>query len=160
MSSAAQIEALEDGSIDVGLLRGIISDDRFSSEVVLEEPFVAVIWEGHPLSGEESIALAQLSDDAFILFPRSVAPAVHDDISAIFREAAVEPTIVMEAQEWLTIIGLVQSGIGVSIAPASFRRLQWGDVNYVALRDVSVKTSVSVCMPKRSVKPVSISCNR
>jgi DNA-binding transcriptional LysR family regulator len=117
----------------------------------MEEPFVAVLWEGHPLSAEKSIRLADLADDDFILFPRSVAPAVHDEIREIFRETEVEPTIIMEAQEWLTIIGLVQSGIGVSIAPASFERLRWDDVHYVGLSDVSILTSVSVCTPKKRV---------
>lgn len=155
LPSSEQVTALEEGAIDVGLLRGTVFDERLQWEVLLEEPFVAVLPGSHKLRDREAIRLAELAGEGFVLFPRAVAPALRDEISAIFGQAGVQPLTVLEAQEWLTIVGLVETGIGVSIAPASFRRLQWGDVRYVALSDVAARTAIAACVSRRRANPAA-----
>lgn len=88
-SSAEQASALGRGAIDVGFLRGAISDGEIHCEPVLEEPFMAVLPNAHRLSRRRTLDLNELADDKFIMFPRSVAPALWDEVSAIFRRASV-----------------------------------------------------------------------
>jgi DNA-binding transcriptional LysR family regulator len=155
LPSADQVAALDEGVIDIGLLRGKVVEDRLHCSVILEEPFVAVVSGNHPFHGRRSVGLQELAQEDFVLFPRGVAPALRDEISAIFREAGVEPRTVMEAQEWLTIIGLVETGIGVSIAPSSFQRLRWGEVEYLELANVSATTSISACTSRKGGSPAA-----
>ena len=155
MSSSAQIAALEDGAIDVGLVRGPVTSDRLYSQIIIEEPFVAVLCEGHPLAGADSLDLAELGEEDFVLFPRAVAPALYDELRSLFEEAGIDPRVTMEAREWLTIIGFVETGMGVTVAPASFHRLKWGDVCYVPLRNSRSTTSISVCAPLSRTNPIT-----
>lgn len=155
ISSAAQVAALKEGAIDVGLVRGEVRDPALRCQRLLEEPFVAVLPGRHKLASRECVRLEELADEDFILFPRAVAPALHDEIGTLFHEAGVQPVTVLEAQEWLTIIGLVETGIGITIAPASFRRLKWGDVHYASLAGTAARTSISACVPKARNSPTA-----
>lgn len=57
-----------------------------------------------------------------------------------------------EAQEWLTILGLVEAGPVVSLVPASFRQLRWGGVQYRPFAPPREFTDVFVCW--RAAPPV------
>ena len=54
---------------------------------------------------------------------------------------------------WLTIVGLVKAGLGVSLVPFSFRKLGWGKVQYRPLQKVRAKSSVALCYKSGSVSP-------
>lgn len=156
MSSASQIAALSDGSIDLGFVRQ--PGRRFAhlrTELSFSEPLGIVVPSGHRLSGRESIALKEVAQDEFILFPQSVAPGLHGQVMELFYRAGFAPCVVQEAQEWLTIVGLVDAGVGLSIVPASFRRLRWGAVQYIDLAEADVVTTVSLFAPAGVGRPTA-----
>jgi DNA-binding transcriptional LysR family regulator len=153
MSTSAQVQALRDGTIDVGFLREPWPDEAIFCEPVVREPYVAVLPPEHPLTGRPRIPLAELAGEPFVHFPREVAPTLHDQVMALCRAAGFAPRVVQVAQEWLTIVGLVESGLGVSLAPASFRRLRWGGVRYVPLSPRGLLTTVALCRPRGVVSP-------
>lgn len=145
LSTAAQLDALRSGFIDVGFLREPVADPAIVAERVVKEPFSAVLPPGHRLASHRTIDLAALAGEGFVLFPRAVAPALYDQVRAICRAAGFEPRQVQEAEEWLTIVGLVDAGLGVSIVPASFERLRWGKVSYHRLARIRRLTTISMC---------------
>ncbi|HEU4454256.1 MAG TPA: LysR family transcriptional regulator [Longimicrobium sp.] len=153
LSTSAQVQALADGTIDVGFLREPAPDAEIVSEPVAREPFVAVLPPAHPLAGRRGISLEELAEEPFVHFPREVAPTLHDQVMALCRQAGFAPRVVQVAQEWLTIIGLVESGLGVSLAPASFRRLRWGGVRYVPLSPRGMLTTIALCRPRGVPSP-------
>ena len=131
LSSAAQGEALREGRIDAAFLREPAPlEETLRFELILEEPFIAVLPPEHPLLSRRRIPLQELAGEPFVHFPRSVAPGLYDLVLALCQGAGFQPRVVQEAQEWLTIVGLVEAGVGVSLVPESFRRLKWGDVAY------------------------------
>ena len=71
------------------------------------------------------------------------------------RRADFRPRVVQEAREWLTIVGLVEAGLGVSLVPASFRRLAWGDVQYRPLGPPREFTTIYVCWRPASIPPTA-----
>jgi DNA-binding transcriptional LysR family regulator len=144
LSTAEQIEALRSGAIDLGFLRETRDAPDLTTELVLREPFVAVLPGEHPLTAEPALNLAQLSQEPFVLFPQRVAPGLHAQVFELCRRAGFTPQTVQVAQEWLTIVGLVDAGVGVSLVPASFERLRWGDVQYRPLNDADVETTLSL----------------
>ncbi|HEX8710103.1 MAG TPA: LysR substrate-binding domain-containing protein [Pyrinomonadaceae bacterium] len=154
LSSAAQTVALADGSIDVGFVREAVEHgDDLVSEPILREEFVAVLPPAHPLATRRRLPLHALAEEPFVHFPRVVAPALYDQIADACRRAGFRPRVVQEAQEWLTILGLVEAGLGVSLVPASFCRLQWGGVQYKALGPPREFTDVFVCWRAAPVVP-------
>lgn len=146
LSSAAQAAALAEGSIDVGFVReAVVQGSDLICEPILREEFVAVLPPSHALAGREQLPLGDMAGEPFVHFPRAVAPALYDQIADACRRAGFRPRVVQEAQEWLTILGLVEAGLGVSLVPASFRRLRWGGVQYRPLAPPREFTDVFVC---------------
>ncbi|MDQ1018448.1 LysR family transcriptional regulator [Streptomyces afghaniensis] len=135
MTTAPQLAALRDGTIDVGLLREPPDDDPdLAFRTVLTEPFVAVLPSSHPLAVHRTIALADLADSPFVLLPRESGPGLHDRITALCATAGFTPRVAQEAVEWQTVCALVETGLGVSLAPAGMRRIR--------LRGVAFRTVV------------------
>jgi DNA-binding transcriptional LysR family regulator len=157
LSTAAQGLALSDGVIDVGFVREAVElrADLICEPLVREE-FVAVLPPSHPLAAAGQLPLGALADEPFVHFPRAVAPALYDQIADACRRAGFRPRVVQEAQEWLTILGLVEAGLGVSLVPASFRRLRWGGVQYKPLGPPREFTEVFVCRRAAPVMPTVI----
>ena len=114
-------------------------------EEVLREPFVAVLPLRHALAARRTVSLSALAGEPFIHFPREVSPGLFDQVLALFGQSGTSPRIIQEAREWLTIVGLVESGLGVSLVPASFRKLRWGRVVYRPIQPSEARTTVALC---------------
>lgn len=61
----------------------------------------------------------ELVDSPFIPFSRAAATGLHDTIIGVCIDAGFSPNIVQEAHAWLSVVGLIDSGLGITIAPAS-----------------------------------------
>lgn len=145
LSSAAQLAALQNGTIDIGFIREAQPQQDIVCKPIVKERFIAVVAKQHPLAKKETIRLTDLKPEPFVHFPRSVAPALYDKVNLLFAKAKFYPNIVQEAYEWQTIVSLVEANLGVSICPASFQKLRIGKVQYKPLADVKTETNISVC---------------
>jgi len=103
---------------------------ELDSKPVSWEPLVAVFPEGHPLTAQRRIDLALLAGEPFILVASHRGSGLRDLILEQCRKAGFAPNVVQEATLIQTIGGLVASGVGVSLVPASLRRLQTVGVDY------------------------------
>jgi DNA-binding transcriptional LysR family regulator len=82
--------ALHSGTIDVALALYPDIVSELSYRPIRDERVVAVLSSSHPLAGEETIHLAALADE-FLLFPRDLAPRLHDFYVNLCRSAGFEP---------------------------------------------------------------------
>jgi DNA-binding transcriptional LysR family regulator len=145
MHSGPQIAALQAGTIDVGILRDPILDDTLLSRILIREGFVAVLPRRHPLAKRKRLAPGDLAGESFVLFPRELAPGLHDTIHGICRRAGFVPRQRHEALEWHTIAGLVSAELGVSIAPAGLRKLTWTGVEYRSIHAPGAYSTILAC---------------
>lgn len=145
LSSAAQIEALQTRRIDIGFIREAGKIEGVTCQKIIEEDFVAVLSNQHPLAKQTAIQLKDFKEEPFIHFPRIVAPALYDKVHTLFAKGRFQPQVVQEAFEWQTIVSLVEANLGVSICPSSFQKLKIGNVQYRPLKGVQTKTTISVC---------------
>jgi DNA-binding transcriptional LysR family regulator len=157
MSTSAQLEALKAGIIDVGFLREPTVDESLIAEPVVREPFVVVLPPEHALRTRSRLPLEALAGEPFVLFPRFVAPTLYDQVIELCRSAGFHPKRVQEAQEWLTIVSLVDTGLGVSLVPASFERLGWGGVSYHPLEPEGSRTTIALCRRREEPSPTVVS---
>jgi DNA-binding transcriptional LysR family regulator len=137
-----QVEALKSGRIDVGFGRLPIDDPAIVCETLVQEPLVAVFPFGHPLLSKSKVSLAQLAKENFILYPAKPRPSYADQVLEIFSSRGLKPTIVKEANEMQTAIGLVAAGVGVVLVPASVQGLHRADVVYRPLTNKGVFSPV------------------
>ncbi|MCX4825819.1 LysR family transcriptional regulator [Streptomyces sp. NBC_01142] len=155
MTTAPQIAALHDKSIDIGLLREPPTDEaELGFRTVLREPFVAVLPSTHALASQRTVQLAQLADSSFVLLPRAVGPQLHDQIAGLCTAAGFTPQIVQHAVEWQTVCALVETGLGVSLAPASIRRIRLKGVAFRRIEPSTARTRVAVAWRKNDQNPL------
>jgi len=119
-----QIVPLNEGALDLGLMRNTHLPDTLVWERVLREPLLAMVPRDHPLASQPRVSLRELAREPFVFFDPHVGTGLYDDILGLMRRYDLTPAITQEVGEAMTIIGLVAAGLGVSILPASFRRVQ------------------------------------
>jgi DNA-binding transcriptional LysR family regulator len=115
-----QIHMLASGSLDIGFLRLPIGEHpELDVVAVHREPFVLVVPLSHELAKRKRVRLRDVSGQDFVMYERTYAPGFHDLIFGVLRDAGIVPNICQTAGQMPTLISLVDSGMGISILPAS-----------------------------------------
>ncbi|UNK75051.1 LysR family transcriptional regulator [Raoultella planticola] len=130
-----QIVPLNEGALDLGLMRNTQLPETLVWERVLREPLLAMVPSDHPLARQEAVSLIELAREPFVFFDPHVGTGLYDDILGLMRRYGQTPMIAQEVGEAMTIIGLVASGLGVSILPASFKRVQLNEMRWLPIKE-------------------------
>jgi DNA-binding transcriptional LysR family regulator len=119
MWNARMPAAFGSGSIDIALslCPEIVAELELAP--IRSERLVALLPESHPLTGEDAIPLSALADQDFVLFPREIAPRLHDAFVAIYRRAGFEPRLRNESFHTGWDLGVLTEIPAVAIAPES-----------------------------------------
>jgi DNA-binding transcriptional LysR family regulator len=158
MSSREVIEALQEQTLQVGVIRPYPLPDNIKAVELFRDPLVVVLSADHPLAqgSEEGISIAALADEPFVFFPRSYGTGLYDQLISLARNAGFSPRIAQEASEAMTIIGLVSAGLGVSMLPASFRRMRVDGVVYRTLLDEGATSAVWLVVRQDQRAPLAL----
>ena len=163
--TAELVEALRAERIDTAFIRSPVGPvPGVAVHSVLEEEMVAALPAGHPLSRDDDNAsrlpLAALRPETFILYRRPLGPGLYDAIIAACQRAGFSPQIGQEAPRMLSTLSLVAAGLGVTLVPASMRRLQvhgvdyrrlGGDAGLVAPLNLASRRSDSAAVTRRFI---------
>lgn len=144
LSTIQQVHALRNGQLQVGFLRPFGQEPTLRYKVILQEPLVIALPEHHRLSPQTKIRMGMLADEPFILFPRTLAPELYDQIISLCQHARFSPHVVQEAMQLPTIVSLVAAGIGVAVIPASLQNLGRTGVSYRTIREPTPKAELVV----------------
>jgi DNA-binding transcriptional LysR family regulator len=115
-----QVRMLETGALDIGFLRVPIGEHSALDVVTVHrEPFVVVVPSSHKLAKRKRVRLREVAGQDFVMPERTYSPGFHDLIFGILRDARIVPNVSQTAAEIPTLISLVDSGMGITILPAS-----------------------------------------
>jgi DNA-binding transcriptional LysR family regulator len=155
MLAAEIAEALRRRRIDVGFVRpALLAEAGLAQRLILDEPYVAALPRAHPLASRSDIALAELSDDAFVLYPARPEPSVTGLIVTACQVAGFTPRLAQEVLHLQTAIGLIAAGVGVSLVPEAAARAQTGrGVAYVPLAAPAVMAPLTIAWRDEDVSP-------
>lgn len=113
------IPRLRDGEFDLGLIFEFEGTGELGpglrSAPLFEDPMKLALPKGHRLARKEQVALADLSDDAWVQTSEASACARH--VVRVCRAAGFEPRVSFESDDYLTVQGLVAAGVGVALIP-------------------------------------------
>jgi DNA-binding transcriptional LysR family regulator len=119
MWNADMESALRSGATDVALSLCPELASGIADEVIRSEHAVVILPETHRLASEGAISLRSLADDEFVLFPRELAPRLHDVLVGICRHAGFEPKLRSESFHTGWDLLLLADVSVVAIAPRS-----------------------------------------
>jgi DNA-binding transcriptional LysR family regulator len=158
MTTGPQLAALSDKTIDVGLLREPpAGQGDLVFQTVMSEPFVAVLPEDHPLAAERTVPVGALAGSPFVLLPREHGEQLYDQINGLCRAVGFTPQVVQHAVEWQTVCALVKAGLGVSLAPASIRRIRLKGLAFRRIQPDAPRTRVAAARRRNDPNPLTAS---
>jgi DNA-binding transcriptional LysR family regulator len=143
MPTVAQIKALEQGTLDVGILRAPVHSHHLKVQTLFFDPFMVVIPLVEAKFEQQEELAAYIKNSPFIFFNKDFAPHYHAKLVEICNRMGFEPEIVHEANNVHSILQLVEAGLGVSILPHSLKQ-QYGylKVSFIGLGEIPVNTEV------------------
>jgi len=147
--------ALQERRIDVGFARPQLPQHaRVAQKLLLEEPYLAALPDRHRLAGRKRIALAELADEPFVLYPLNAGPSVTERIVTACQASGFTPRIVQEVLHLQTAVSLVAAGVGISLVPQAAAQGQARrGVTFIALSPPAPTAPLTVAWREDDVSP-------
>ncbi|MBD8161701.1 LysR family transcriptional regulator [Erwinia persicina] len=156
INTRQQLAPLSEGRLDLGVMRNTLLPESLDHQLLLREPMFALVHRAHRLAGRPRIALSELAQEPFVFFDPQVGTALYGEILDLLGRYQIQPDIAQEVGEAMTIIGLVSTGLGVSILPASFRRVRLSDVVWIPLTEQDAQSEVWLVWSRQREMPAVV----
>ena len=154
MTARQTFAALEDGRIDMGLLRPIIIPDTCVGQAVYSEKLVVALPFDHPLARQTKLSLARLQGEPFIMY-RDDAPYMNKLLTDLFQRHGFTPDIVQSHSQAHAILSLVSANLGVALLPEDVREANYRNVVLRPLvNDDGLAVEAHAVRLKRNQNPV------
>ncbi|NQD94596.1 LysR family transcriptional regulator [Pseudomonas sp. CrR25] len=128
MNSFEQLEALRSRRTDLGIVRSPMGQQGFESQCLVREPFMLALPCDHRLASQEVLNVDALDKQPFIMYSHSAWQPFNELLSGLFRATGVEPDYVQLLGSTLTILALVNTGMGIALVPRSATRIRFDNV--------------------------------
>ena len=124
MITSRQQLALRNDELDLGFARPGAGGVPHETIAVIDDPYRLAMPAGHPLAASRApLKLARASQAHFVGFARHQMADYFDRTVALCQEAGFTPDIRCEAGQFVSVLALVASGLGVAIVPSSLSTL-------------------------------------
>jgi DNA-binding transcriptional LysR family regulator len=144
--STAQVEALDAGQLDLGLMRPHGMHGEMESVVVAREGLMLAIPEREADQWPLEPTLACLHRKPFVMYSPYEARPFYQLLSARFDREGVVPDIVEYIGQVHAMLALVNAGLGAALIAESARRLQFDGI---VLRRIATEPVETVCAYRR-----------
>jgi DNA-binding transcriptional LysR family regulator len=153
--SGEQADALRAGEVDVGVVFLPVDARDLRVWEVDEAPTVVAVPSDHRLADQQRVRLSDLSDEPHVMWARELAPGIHDYYMRTCHEAGFHPQVVQEIRDLESLFGLVEAGLGVSVAHRSTSQLNPPGVSFAILSEPSVPIRTGLARSKGKTGPVT-----
>jgi DNA-binding transcriptional LysR family regulator len=119
MWNAEMIAALRTARVDVAISLCPEPAPELADELIRTEQVVALLPASHPLARAQAIPLSSLADETFLVFPRELAPRLHDVLLGACRGAGFEPKLRSESFHTGWDLLILADAPVVALAPRS-----------------------------------------
>jgi len=122
-ASLEQLDAIRSGRLDAGFVNFMPNADPELEQLAVAVHNVELaVPKRHPLTKLKKLRLRDLTDTAFVWFPRRASPAFYDQLMhECYSGGLRSPRIVQEGLNEATILSLVSTGLGVGWVLGSAR---------------------------------------
>ncbi|WP_449544052.1 LysR substrate-binding domain-containing protein [Lelliottia nimipressuralis] len=130
-TTAAQIAALRDGTLDIGVLIPPLEKADDIEQINFDSDRLCIaIPKDHPFSNRSDLTLADLAGESFILWPMPEGRSFHLQVIRLCAKAGFVPMITQEAHGMHAVLSLVSVGGGVSVVPESMSGFRGDRISY------------------------------
>lgn len=147
VGTAKQITALEQGKIDLGILRAPVNSLKIQTRLWFNDGY-ALVFNKEQYALKNDNDLDKVKEATFVFFNKDYAPNYYNSLMDICSNYGFKPNVVHESNNINSIIQLVQNGLGVSIVPASLSKsYESENVGFIQLLNTRLFTEVLFATP-------------
>lgn len=141
--TTTQLEALDSGQLDLGLMRPHVEHSELETLALSQEALMLAIPERDTQNWPEQPDLESLNGKPFLMYSPYEANYFYLLLQSCFERLGIKPDIVEYVSQIHTMLALVSSGMGVALIPESAARLQFRGI---VLRRVTTVPAAPVAM--------------
>ena len=153
MTIAQQIVGLNEGAIEVGLLRGPIHERNLRSEILYRERMMLAVPSVGAEAFPDPVSIFEIARHPLIAVARGLSRSYSDRVLDVFDRHDLEPIIAHEVSDMHTAVCLVAAGMGVSFVPAIMQTMQSNGVAYRRIAEDTAGVTFAVAMRKDAESP-------
>jgi len=132
------VEFLAEQELDTVLTIVGGNDLKFASRVLFEEPYLLAVPKDHRFARRQSVKLADLDGEPFIVRTRC---DFYQDVTDLLVARGVKTRVVYQTDQDDRALALVAAGIGLALVPAHF---QISAVKQVPVSDLGVSRAIGL----------------
>ncbi|MCZ2256930.1 LysR family transcriptional regulator [Sporosarcina sp. G11-34] len=157
MTTSDQIVSFRNNEIDVGLIVLPVLSESLNIELLHEEPYIVALPREHHLAQDrETINIASLVNEEFIMTSRDSGQGYYDSIISLCNSAGFSPTKTQEADELHNVVSFVASGMGIAILPSSIQFFKNDDIVYLPLENNTSSYRTGIAWNKTEDSPTTL----
>jgi DNA-binding transcriptional LysR family regulator len=147
------IDDVLDGLVDVGFASMPVYSPRLEVTELFVDELVLVVGKKHNLASKESVAIAEIGRERWVLFERgaSIRRATDD----FFKKVQVKPAKALESNDTYFVKLMVEHGLGISLMPswAVREEIRTGKLAQLGITGHKLERSVGLVSLKGTKSP-------
>lgn len=153
MPNMQQVQALEHGDIDIGILFAPFAlASRLRQQQLMRYGLVAAVHEGFDADEDGLASLRDLARAGLVMFDQTQVPLLRTGVLEALVKLDEEYRVVQEVGHTFTALACVATGLGVALLPSGTRQVQFPGVRYLDIREKKLlpQLELSAVWPARS----------
>ncbi len=158
--TADQLDEIERGTVDIGLLHPQLARPSISERALHTEDMLVAVHTGGPHGDTDApIRLDALKREPLLMYSPKTARYFHDLALLTLKRSGVEPHISQYAGQIPVLLSLANAGIGYAIVPASARHflpegVRLRPIDFAAVNAQPVQSTLSLAWSTATTNPV------
>jgi DNA-binding transcriptional LysR family regulator len=144
--STTQVELLNAGELDLGLMRPHPVNDELASRMIATEDLMLAVREDDADQWPLVPALGNLHGRPFVMYSPYEARPFYEMLNERFARAGIVPDVVEHVGQVHTMLALVRAGLGVALIAEGAARLRFDGI---VMRKVATEPVDMVCTYRR-----------
>jgi DNA-binding transcriptional LysR family regulator len=141
-SNFQQIEMMLARKTDIGIAPNILVPPEIRSKILYRENFVLILPGNHPLSKKKFTDLSVLKNETFILPQLATGIGYVEAILQMCQGYGFKPKVAHESTHSISVLRLVEAGLGISIEPISSVRGVNMNIKLIELKNLPQKAEM------------------
>ncbi|MFC7304380.1 LysR substrate-binding domain-containing protein [Streptomyces monticola] len=129
-----QLEAITEGSLDLGMIRPTHIGPDLRTRPTVREGLLAALPSDHPLAAREGgLRVADFDGQQVLMYSPVEARYFHELLVSIFRAAQVTPEFTQYLSQVHSILAMVNAGWGIALVPEAAAQMQFAGITFKPL---------------------------
>ncbi|MFF1356161.1 LysR substrate-binding domain-containing protein [Streptomyces sp. NPDC058297] len=134
MVTRDQLEAITEGSLDLGMIRPANTGPDLETRPAVREGLLAALPTGHPLAVREGdLRVEDFDGEQLLMYSPVEARYFHELLVSIFRAAKVAPVFTQYLSQVHSILAMVNAGWGIALVPEAAAQMRFSGITFKPL---------------------------